>query len=142
MTRSFASLKNMILFTTLALLPMAAVQASAEDSARVHVPFAFMANHQYVPAGTYKVLSSDTALTLIDARTGKNQAMFLVRHESGAAMESRGMLTFRQSGRVLILTEAQFAGSCTHSKLLVQPKREREAANARSASATVQVAMR
>jgi len=142
MTRHFASLKNMILIATFALLPMAAVNASAQNSAHVNVPFAFVANHQSVPAGYYQVLASDTSLTLIDTNTGKAQAILVVRHEAGPAIESKGMLTFKTSGGRHILTEAQFAGSSTHSELLAQPKQERQVASTESNGATVQLAMK
>ena|SRR5258708_6586304 len=143
MTRHFASLKNMILTASVALLPLAAVNASAQDSAHVKVPFAFVANHQSVPAGYYKVLSSDNLLTLIDAQTGTVQAMFLVRHETGAAIESKGMLTFKMSGGRHILSEVQFAGSSTHSRLLVQAKPERLSASQPTSSVTtVELAMK
>jgi hypothetical protein len=143
MTCHFASLKNMILTATFVLLPMAAVNVSAQNAAQVNVPFAFMANHQSVPAGYYKVLSTDDSLTLVDAKTGRPEAMFLVRHESGSAIESKGMLTFKSSGGRHILIEAQFAGSSTHSRLLVQPKQERLSANQSTSSATtVELAMK
>ena len=143
MTRHFASLKNMILTASVALLPLAAVNASAQNSARVNVPFPFVANHYAVPAGSYKVLLSDTTLTLINADTGKAQSMLLVRREDVGAIETQGRLTFQVSGGRYILTEVQLAGSSEHSKLLAQPKREREIANNTDHSgATIQLAMK
>ncbi len=142
MTRQFASFKNMILTATVALLPLAAVYASAQNSAHVSVPFGFVANHTYVPAGYYKLLSSDTTLTLINENSGKAQAILLVRHEGGDAIETQGRLSFQLSGGRHILTEVQFAGSSTHSKLLAQPKRERQVARNDSTDATVEVAMK
>jgi hypothetical protein len=143
MTRSLSTLKNMILIATFALLPLAAVNASAQNSAHVNVPFAFVANHNVVPAGYYQVISSETTLTLINANSGKALAMLLVRPENGDAIETQGRLSFQVSGSRHILTEAQFAGSSTHSKLLAQPKRERQVANNTNLSgATVEVAMK
>jgi hypothetical protein len=143
MTRQFASLKNMILTASVALLPLGAVNASAQNSARVNVPFAFVANHYAVPAGSYKVLLSDATLTLINANTGKAQSMLLVRREDIGAIQTQGRLSFEISGGRYILTEVQFAGSSAHSKLLVQPKSEHEVAkNTEPGDATVELAMK
>jgi len=141
MTRYFASLKSTILIATFALLPLVAVNASAQNSAHVNVPFAFMANHHVMPAGYYQVISSDTSLTFIDA-SGKAQAMVLTRHEQGDAIETQGRLRFAVSGSRRILTEVQFAGSSTHSRLLGQPKAEHVAAsNKDGARTTMELAM-
>ena len=72
-----------------ALLSFAAANAFAQNKAIVNVPFAFVANHQVVPAGRYEVLSSDISLTLIDTNTRRTQAVLLTRHETGDAMRSR-----------------------------------------------------
>ncbi|HEY2471719.1 MAG TPA: hypothetical protein VGI45_28295 [Terracidiphilus sp.] len=140
MTRSLSTMKNMILIATFALVSFTAVTASAQNKATVYVPFAFVANHQTLPAGHYEVLSSVTSLTLIDANTGKAQALFLVRHEAGDAIETRGRLRFQMSGSRHVLVEVQFAGSSTHSRLLGQPKQERQVA--RSGEPTIEVAMK
>ena len=140
MTRSLSTIKNTILIAALALLPLAAVNASAQSKARVNVPFAFMANHQVVPAGYYQVLSSDSTLTLINAASGKVQAILLVRHEAGDAIETQGRMRFKVSGSHHVLTEVQFAGSSVHSELLAQPKPEHTVA--RNASPAIQVAMK
>jgi hypothetical protein len=142
MTLHFALLKNMILTATVALLPVAAANASAQNSAHVNVPFGFEANHTYVPAGFYQVLSSDSTLILINENSRKAEAMLLVRHENGDAIETQGRLSFQLSGGRHILTEVQFAGSSTHSKLLAQPKREHQVASNDSTDATVELAMK
>jgi len=143
MTLHFVSLKNMIMIATVALLPQAAVNASAQNSAQVNVPFAFVANHHAVPAGYYQVISSDTTLTLISANSGKALAMLLIRPEYADAIETQGRLSFQLSGGRHILTEVQFAGSSKHSRLLGQPKRERQvASNPESTAATVELAMK
>jgi hypothetical protein len=140
MTRSLSSLRNTILIAALALLPLAAVNAPAQSKARVNVPFAFVANHQLVPAGYYEVLSSDTTLTLVNTNSGRVQAILLVRHEAGDAIETQGRLRFQVSGTHYVLTEAQFAGSSVHSELLARPKQERIVA--RNTAPTIQVAMK
>jgi hypothetical protein len=143
MTRSFSTLKNVILTASFALLPFAAVNASAQNAARVNIPFGFMANHHYVPAGTYSVLPSENAVTLINADTRKAEAILLIRKEAGDVIESRGRLEFYVSGSRHVLVEAQFAGSSMHSKLLGQPKQERVAAsNSQPTGTMVELAMR
>ena len=140
MTRSLATLKNTILIAAIALLPLAAVNAAAQSTAHVEVPFQFMANHQVFPAGLYEVLSSDSSVTLINARSEKVQAILLVRHEQGGAIETQGRLRFHVSGNHYVLTEVQFAGSSLHSILLGQPKRERIVA--RNEAPTIELAMK
>jgi hypothetical protein len=139
MTRSLSTLKNTILIAAFALLPFA-VTASAQTKARVNVPFAFVANHQLVPAGYYEVLSSDSTLTLINANTRKAQVVLVVRHEAGDAIETQGRLRFQVSGTHLVLIEVQFAGSSIHSELLARPKQERIVA--RNTAPAIQVAMK
>jgi hypothetical protein len=85
----------MFLVSLIAVLPFTAHRASAQNTALVNVPFGFQANHAYLPAGYYKVLSSDNAVTFIDAKTRKAQAILLVRHEDGTEIETRGRLVFR-----------------------------------------------
>jgi hypothetical protein len=142
MTRSLSTPKNIVLTASLALLPFAAVNASAQNAARVNIPFGFVANHHYVPAGTYNVLPSDNAVTLINADTRKAEAILLIRKEAGNAIESRGRLEFYVSGSHHVLVEVQFAGSSAHSRLLAQPKRERQIASNDSTDATVELAMK
>lgn len=141
MTRTPSTLRNIILIAAFALLPFAAVNASAQNSAHVNVPFAFVANHTLVPAGYYQVLSSETTLTLINAGTGRAQAVLLARHEAGDAIETQGRLLFRVSGNRHVLTQVQFAGSSVHSRLLAQPKPERTVSRTTNPT-TLEIAMR
>lgn len=141
MTRSLSTMKNMILIATFTLLSLTSVDASAQNKATVNVPFAFVANHQMVPAGRYQIVSSEMSLTLIDANTGKAQGRFLVRHETGDAIETQGRLKFQVSGSRHVLIEVQFAGSSTHSRLLGQPKQEQRHV-ARNSEPPIEVAMK
>ena len=70
-------MKKTLLIAIFALLPFAATNASGKNKAMVNVPFAFIANHQVIPAGHYQILSSDSILMLIDANTGRAQAALL-----------------------------------------------------------------
>jgi hypothetical protein len=142
MTRSLSTLKNVILTASFALLPFAAVNASAQNAARVNVPFGFLANHHYVPAGIYKVLPSEDTVTLINADTQKAVAILLIRKEMGDVIESRGRMEFYVSGTRHVLVDVQFAGSSSHSRLLGQPKRERQVASNVSTNAKVELAMK
>ncbi|HEY2466827.1 MAG TPA: hypothetical protein VGI45_03150 [Terracidiphilus sp.] len=139
MKTNFAAKKHMMVIAILALLPMAAVHASAQNSARVNVPFAFVANHTAMPAGQYEILSSETTLTLIDAGTGRAQAILLTRHEESESIETQGRMTFQISGTRRVLTEVRFAGSNMHSELLVKPKQERVVAQ--TAEPAIEIAM-
>ena len=142
MTRSLSTLKNTILISTFALLPFAAVHASAQNSSHVNIPFAFVASHTTLPAGHYRVISSESTLTLINQDSGKAVALLVTRDEAGA-IESRGRLEFYVSGSRHWLTEAQFAGMSLHKVLLAQPKRERAVAqNDDPARTTIEIAMK
>jgi len=141
MTRSVSTLKNVMIIATFALLPFAAVNASAQAKAHVNVPWGFVANHHYVPAGYYEVLPSENTITLIDANTRRAAAILLIREEAGSEIESRGRLEFYVSGSRHTLVEAQFAGSSMHSILLGQPKPERTVARNSDHATTFEIAM-
>ena len=143
MNRPVSSLKNAITIAALALLPFAAVHASAQNNAQVNIPFAFQANHVNLPAGHYRVVASDSTLTLIDADTGRIQAMLLIRDETGYTAPERGRLEFYVSGDRHMLTDVQFAGSSKEIVLLRQPQKEKNVArNDVPADDTTQIAMR
>lgn len=141
MTRT-ASLKNAIMIAALALLPFAAVHASAQNGTQVNIPFAFQANHASLPAGHYRVIASESSLTFMNLGTGRVQAMLLTRDEAGYVIPSYGRLEFYVSGHRHMLTEVQFAGSGKHIVLLRQPEKERVVAeSASAANETIEIAM-
>jgi hypothetical protein len=141
MTRSVSTLKNIMTIATFALLPLAVVNVSAQAKAHVDVPWGFVANHHYVPAGNYEVLTSENTMTLIDADSGRTAAVLLIRKEGGSEIENRGRLEFYVSGSRHTLVEAQFAGSSMHSILLGQPKPERTVARNSDQAKTFDIAM-
>jgi hypothetical protein len=126
MTSKISTLKNSILIATFALLPLAAVEASAQTkSVTVDVPFAFVANHTSMPAGNYRILDYNDQLTFINADTGISRAIVLSRTESGTSAEEFGKLEFYVSGSRHMLTEVHFGGTSTHAVLLRQPRPEK-----------------
>lgn len=142
MTRTASSLKNATLIAALALLPFAAVHASAQNRTQVNIPFAFQANHANLPAGHYRVIASESTLTFVNLNTGRVQALLLTRDEAGYAIPSQGRLEFYVSGHRHMLTEVQFAGSGKHKVLMRQPREERAVAeNTSPADETVEIAM-
>ena len=113
MTRSVSTLMTI---ATFALLPLAVVNASAQAKAHVDVPWGFVANHHYVPAGYYEVLPSDNTMTLIDAKTGRAAAILLVHCKAGSKIENRGRLEFYVSGsRQLLWKPSSPDRACTAS---------------------------
>ncbi len=143
MNRPVSSLKNAMMIAALALLPFAAVHASAQNSARVNIPFAFQANHASLPAGHYRVIASQSTLTFIDDDTGRVQAMLLTRDDYGSAAPERGRLEFYVSGTRHMLTDVQFAGSSKEIVMLRQPQKEKTVAqNANPEGDTIQIAMK
>lgn len=124
-----STLKNSIMIATMILLPLAAVEASAQiKSETVDVPFAFTANHVSMPAGHYRVLESNSTLTFVHADTGRAQGMLLTRYERANSADWPGKLVFYVSGSRHVLTEVRFGGRSTYNVLLRQPKPERIAA--------------
>ena len=126
MTSKISTLKNSILIATFALLPLAAVEASAQTrNVTVDVPFGFVANHTSMPAGHYRILWNNDLLTFVNADTGESQALVLIRTESGNSAEALGKLEFYMAGSRYWLTEVHFGGTSIHAVLLRQPKLER-----------------
>ena len=124
-----ADFAQLLLIGVIAGLVCAVVNASSRKSAFVKIPFVFSANHELVPAGTYKVqLVSDHILSLVDIRTGVQLNALLVHPEPGEAIETRGRLIFHADGRLHVLTEVRIAGSRVHNKLAVQPSLDPELA--------------
>ena len=126
MTRRAAKLTNLILNLSLATgLLCAGANASAQTSQSVTIPFAFSANHQYLPAGTYKVqLLSDRFLSLLNIKTDKTQFL-LVRPEEGRVIETQARLVFHRDGKRNYLAQVWMAGTNVHSDLTVRPEQER-----------------
>ena len=126
MTLSTANLTKSILSLSLAMgLLCAGVNASAQTTASVTIPFAFSADNQTIQAGHYKLeLLSDRYLALRNTSTNQTQVL-MVRPESGTAIETRGRLVFHQEGSKKYLAQIWVAGSSLHSEMAVQHKPER-----------------
>jgi len=126
MTHRSATLRNLILSLSLAAgLLCAVTAASAQTNLSVNIPFGFSADHQYVPAGSYKVqLLSDRFLSLRNIKTNETQVL-MVRPESGQVIETRGRLVFFREGSRNYLTQIWVAGTSMHSEIAVQHKPER-----------------
>lgn len=144
MTSKISTLKNSILIATFALLPLAAVEASAQTKAvTVDVPFAFVANHTSMPAGSYRIIANNDLLTFVHVDTGKAQALVLSRSESGTAAEPLGKAEFYVSGSRHLLTEVHFGGSNSHAVMLRQPRPEKVIArNGEPAGRIIEIASR
>jgi hypothetical protein len=143
MTARIANLSNLIFSLSLATgLLCAGANASAQSTASVTIPFAFSADHQYVPAGSYKVqLLSDRFLSLRNEKTNETQVL-MVRPEAGQVIETRGRLTFHREGNRNYLAQVWIAGSSLHSEIAVQHKPEREIAKANTAPSTIELALK
>ncbi len=143
MNRRFSTLTRLLLTAVAVGLLSTATYAAAQTSAPIRVPFAFTANHQLIPAGSYKVERlSDRFLAFIDAKTGRTQSIVMVRPESGPAVETRSHLVFMSSGgNRYYLREVKMAGTSVHSELLVQYRFENDVAkNEPPAASTVAIA--
>lgn len=144
MTSKLPTLKNSILIAMFALLPLAAMEASAQTKdVTVDVPFAFVANHTSLPAGHYRILENNDLLTFVNVETGRSRALVLSRREPSNFSQTLGKLEFYVSGNRHLLTEVRFGGTSVHNVLLRQPKPERATArNREPAGQIIEIATR
>jgi hypothetical protein len=137
-----ATLRTSILSASLAAgLLCAATLASAQSNLSIKIPFAFSAEHQTVPAGSYKVeLLTDRYLSLRNAATHKTQVL-MVRPEQGQAIETRSRMVFSREGSKNYLAQIWIAGTSVHSEIAVPHKPERQLAQGPApAASTIEVA--
>lgn len=120
-------------------LLFAAASASAQRTS-VTVPFAFTANHEYMPAGFYEVqMMSDRFMALRNTVTHDTQ-VFMVHPTEGQILESPGRLVFVRVGQQFQLNQVWIAGKSMHSELVVQHKADQELVSGRTADSTVELA--
>jgi hypothetical protein len=144
MTRHSAILINLLLSLPLATaLLCATANASAQTSETATIPFAFIANHQQFPAGTYEVTRrSDGVMSLFNLETLRTQ-LLIVRPDQGRAIETRGRLVFLHDGTGYSLIQVWIAETDIHSELAVQPKLQKAMAkNGRQTGSSIEVAMK
>jgi len=144
MKRHSAILSNLLLSLPLATgLLCAAANASAQSIQTATIPFAFSADHQQFPAGTYEVRRlSDGLMSLYNLDTRKIQ-LLMVRAEGGRAVQTRGRLVFHRGETLNSLTQVWIAGTTIHSELMAQPELKQNAAkNDSSAGAYIEIALK
>jgi hypothetical protein len=128
MTRRSRILTDLLLSLPLATsLLCAAIPASAQSSASFTVPFAFSANNQEVPAGSYNVQLQDHFLYLRSLKTTKT-VILMVRPDDSGRMTDTGRLVFQRYGRRNYLKQVWIGGTSRHSELVVRPRVEQELA--------------
>jgi hypothetical protein len=143
MTRHSANLTNLLLSLSLATgLLCATSNASAQNSETATIPFAFAADHQQFPAGTYEVSRlPDGIMSLRNLNTGRTQ-LLMVRLETGRVVETRGRLVFHLGQTQNTLMQVWIPGTTIHSELTVQPKLQRLVAKNGPPESTFEVAMK
>jgi len=144
MTRHSAIFTNLLLSLSLATgLLCATSNASAQTSERATIPFAFTADHQQFPAGTYEVRRlPDGVMSVCNLETG-NTKLLLARLEAGRQVQTRGRLVFNhdESGNSLI--QVWIPGTTIHSELMAQPGITRASAkNSSQTGSTIEVALK
>ena len=127
-----------------AVVLLYSTNATAQATGTIYTPFAFTANHQLVPSGSYKVdLLSDRYLALIDCKTGTTRTVLMVRPEQGQKVSARSGFVFHVSGQRYYLKEVKIAGSSMRSELAVQPRPELVLAkSAAPDNSTIEIAMK
>ncbi len=113
-------------FTVLFVVMLAGPAAWAQNAVRVSIPFAFSANHQVLPAGTYRVeLQAENYIMFINCQTGK-VAGLLVRSTGSSEKIGHGSLVFWVSPSRNQLVQIKFANTNTQSDLAAPTSLERE----------------
>lgn len=139
-------------FTILAATLVAALSmllilpgASAQNSARANIPFAFSANHQVLPAGCYQVkVTWNIGLVLANC-DGRNIALLMAHTGTAYGYPDHSSLLFRVTPRGYRLIQVRIARSNTETYLLVQQLRsERELArnDVSKTSKTTEIALK
>lgn len=130
-----------VMLTVMLLAPV----ASAQQTLRVTIPFAFTANHQVLPAGSYTVERQVGTwapyLLLVNRSTGKVVGLLIVHTAGSDRTIARSSLVFHNTGHKYWLTEVHFGYSKMTSQLATQPKPEPELAKSDKDS-TVEIAAR
>jgi hypothetical protein len=123
------------------MLIVPAASAQNLDAARANVPFAFVANHQQLPAGCYQVkLLSNAILSLVNCETGRMVGV-MVHTTNGYPTIRQGSLVFGVTGREPRLIQVRFPATNIESDMSVQPKPEHELAW-RTANKTTEIALK
>jgi len=144
MTRHSAIFTNLLLSLPLAAgLLCAASNASAQSIETATIPFAFTADHEHFPAGTYEVRRlPDGLMSLYNLETAKIQ-LLMVHQEAARAVETHGRLVFHHDEAGNTLMQVWIAGTTIHSELMVQPKIQQAVAkNDSSAGSSIEVAIK
>lgn len=120
-TRRAAILSHLLFSLPLAAGLLAqAIPASAQTSLTVDVPFAFSANNQQLPAGSYWIQrKSDYFLSIRNVKTA-NTVVVMIHPEQGGALESHSRLIFAREGNHSYLTQVWTPDTNRYSKLTVR----------------------
>jgi hypothetical protein len=141
-TRRAAILSNLLFSLPLAAgLLGSAIPASAQTNLDINVPFAFSANNQHFPAGSYRVqLVSERFLSIRNVKTAST-VVVMVRPERGRILESYSRLVFDREGNQNYLTQVWTPNTNIYSKLTAKPRFNQELAKqAHPAASTIEVA--
>jgi len=114
-----------LLLTAIAVFVLGgSANVTAQDKLTITIPFAFTADHQYLPAGAYNVdWLTDRYMELRNAKTGEAHVL-MVRPEQGQVIETRGRFVFLQDGSRYYLARVWMAGSSVHSEMAAQHRPE------------------
>ena len=112
----------------------------AENASQVNIPFAFTADHQIFPAGHYRVSrESDSYLIVRSTDTGLGAGL-MVRTKRTLENRGKNSLVFQHDASGYRLLTVRFAQGGLQIDLAMQPKSEREIANA-TTGVTTEVGM-
>jgi hypothetical protein len=141
-TRRAAILTNLLFSLPLtAGLLRSAIPATAQTSLKVDIPFAFSANNQNLPAGSYWLQrQSDYFLAIRNVKTAST-IVVMIHPEQAGALESHSRLIFDREGDHSYLSQVWTPDTNRYSKLKVRRQRDQELrTQVHPASSTVEVA--
>jgi hypothetical protein len=103
-----------------------ATNASAQTILDVNVPFAFSANNQHLPAGSYRVQRlSEYFLSIRNVKTAST-VVVMIRPERGRPLESHSRLIFSREGNHSYLTQVWTPDTDRYSQLTSPPRHDQE----------------
>jgi len=148
MTRQFNLPRTLSLGLALSLALAAGISAAAPSASaqtgvrtRATIPFAFSADRQAMPAGTYIVEVRQPYVVSLTNATTNDCHFLMVRPDSSTANLAGSRLVFHRATGQTYLTQVWVRGKDLHSELTSRPRPEREVARREPPMTTFEVAL-
>jgi hypothetical protein len=111
--------RGRVVFTCLiSILWGMSVSALPKPSVVARIPFPFTVEHRQFPAGEYVIQINEGGWLAVRSADGKQSTVALTMPAHGKALDSRGVVVFRQYGDRYFLSQVRVAGSETGRETL------------------------